>query len=157
MTIDYTDVVARFTDELAAETLAQFIASLGVPCDVVDIWDAIRTDGYAAKVQRSLIDGLRQALDLKSIANDLTCAAAEIMAARLARQSIPCYIGGMSASRFPDSMTPVPLKDATGPGYMVAVPARCFEDASQIINEPPISDEELTRLALAKGEGEDSP
>jgi hypothetical protein len=38
---DYTDIIARFADQLAAETLAKFIADAGVSCDVVDRGDVV--------------------------------------------------------------------------------------------------------------------
>jgi len=65
MKTDYTDIVARFTDEVAAETLANFIAAVGVPCDIVDIWDAVRAERFAIRVERSRITDLRQVLDLR--------------------------------------------------------------------------------------------
>jgi hypothetical protein len=45
---DYTDIVARFSDQLAAETLANFLASIGIPCELVENSDALffgRRDG----------------------------------------------------------------------------------------------------------------
>ena len=62
---DYIDICARFRDQLPAETLANFIASEGSPCDVVDIWDPIRTERYGVRVLRSQIAELRQILKLK--------------------------------------------------------------------------------------------
>ena len=44
---DYTDICARFIDPLPAETLANFIASQGVPSDVVDVWDSVRAERTA--------------------------------------------------------------------------------------------------------------
>lgn len=55
---DYTDIVARFTDQLAAETLAKFIADAGISCDVVDRGDVLSPmpESYGVRVPRERID-----------------------------------------------------------------------------------------------------
>jgi len=153
MTADYTDIVARFTDEAAAEALANFIASVGVPCDVVDIWDAVRSERFAIRVERSRITDLRQVLDLKPVATHLNSAAAQIIAGRLARDNVPCYVGGLH-SPGPFGDFDVPIKETTTSGLvgdqcMVAVPVKFARTALHLLNAAPPSEAELTKLALA--------
>jgi hypothetical protein len=159
VTTDYTDSVARFMDQLAAETLAKFIASAGFPCDVVDI-GPISRQPYGVRVSRNQIADIRRVLNLTPVVNGLTPVAAQIKAGQLAREEIPCYIGGEhsfgAASTFLplggtsqltlDSVTT--LKETKEPGDMIAVPASLFKKAMRVLNEAPISEAELTELAL---------
>ena len=161
MTTDYTDIVARFTDEATAETLASFISSLGIPCDVVDIWNAVRAEGFAIRVERTRIQELRQALDLKPIATRLNPPAAYVLAGRLAGENIPCYVGGLHIPG-PFGDFDVPIKETTESGLgtnqcMVAVPAKFTRAALRIMNAPAITDEERTKLALADDAKPETP
>jgi hypothetical protein len=151
MVTDYTDIVARFNDKVAAETLASFIAAAGIPCDVVDVSDPMRLECCAVRVQRSRISDLRQALDLKPVANRLNSAAAQVIAGRLARENVPCYIGGghTYGVLIPGGDSDVPIRETSESGFMVAVPAQLVRAALRILNVAPISEEELTKLALA--------
>jgi hypothetical protein len=161
MTTDYTDIVARFTDEIAAESLANFIASAGIPCDVVDIWDEARLERFAIRVQRSRIGDLRQALDLKPVATRLSFSAAQLLAGRLARENVPCYVGGLHRpGLFGDS--DVPIRETTESGVvgnqcMVAVPGKVMKTALRILNAAQISDAELTKLALTDNRTAEEP
>jgi|SRR5215469_273409 len=158
MTTDYTDIVARFTDEVAAESFADYIASVGIPCDVVDIWDQVRLERFAIRVQRSRVGDLRKALDLKPVATRLTSSAAQLLAGRLARENVPCYVGGLQNRSQtgpwgfnPQGNSDVPIRETTESGCMVAVPAKFIRAAMRLMNTTQISDEELTKLALAVG------
>jgi hypothetical protein len=159
VTTDYTDIVARFTDELAAETLAKFIADAGISCDVVDRGDIVAPmpESYGVRVPRDRIDELKDILKLTPVAKRLTPVAAELMAGRLARENVPSYIGGWhlfggggiwggtSDLQLDATRT---LKETKEPGYMIAVPALLFKKAMRILNQAPISEAELTNLAL---------
>jgi hypothetical protein len=159
---DYTDIVARFADELTAETFANFIASVGIPCDVVELWDAVRRDLYAIRVERTRITELRQALDLKPVATRLNFPAAHIIAGRLAREKVPCYVGGGHIPG-PFGDFDVPIKETTESGFtgarfMVAVPERLVKTALGILSTPPVSEADLEKLALRTApEPNDSP
>jgi len=149
---DYTDIVARFSDQVAAEVLANFIATAGVPCDVVNIWDPVRLECYGVRVQRSRIGDLRQALDTKPVASRLNSAAAQVIAGRLARENVPCYVGG---GHIPGPLgdSDKPIRETTESGlvgaqFMVAVPAQFVRAALRILNVT-LSEAELTNLALA--------
>lgn len=164
---DYTDIIARFTDQLAAETLAKFIADAGISCDVVDRGDVLSPmpDCYGVRVPRDRIDELKEILKLAPVAKGLTHAAAELMAGRLARENIPCYVGGWhnfgagvwapGSNLQLDANTT--LKETKEQGYMVAVPGSHFKAATRVLNQPPISDAELTELALRTPPDPDDP
>jgi hypothetical protein len=160
---DYTDIVARFSDQLAAETLAKAISSAGIPCDVVDLWDAVGLERYGVRVQRSKIVDLRRSLKLTPVANRLAPNAAQVIAGRLARENIPCYVGGWhtfggvwgSGSIGLDSITT--LKETSEPGEMIAVPASLFGKAMRILNQPPIPEAELADLALRTAPDPEDP
>ncbi len=144
---DYTDIVARFRERSDAQVLAEFIASQGVPCDLAEFSYDPRVLGCAIKVQRGLIEELRQLLSLKPVATGLSPMAAQILTSRLTQERIPCYIGGEATYR--SGVFVVPLLATKEPGDMVAVPEAFFRDAMRIANQDPLSDEELTELALA--------
>src|ERR1700720_878202 len=97
---------------------------------------------------------LRRSLKLTPVANRLAPNAAQVIAGRLARENIPCYVGGWhtfggvwgSGSIGLDSITT--LKETSEPGEMIAVPASLFGKAMRILNQPPIPEAELADLAL---------
>jgi hypothetical protein len=163
VTTDYTDIVARFSDQLAAETLAKFIAAAGIPCGLVDVWDAVGLERYGVRVPRSRIGELKQVLKLTPVGKRLSDAAAQVMAGRLAREDIPCYVGGWhtfggvwgTGSIGLDSLTT--LKETKEPGEMVAVPASAFGKALHVLNQQPISEAELTELALRTAADPEDP
>jgi len=153
VTAAYTDIVARFTDEVAALTLAEFISSQGIPCDVAEIWDPLRLERFAIRIQRSRIADLRQTLDLKPVATRLTSTSAQLVAGRLAREGVPCFIAGLhiaSVGRFGDSDVPIleTTEGVAGSDCMIAVPAQFVGEALRLLNVAPVSEAELTRLAL---------
>jgi len=159
--VDYTDIVARFSDELAAEMLASFISSAGVPCDVVELWDYVRREAFCIRVQRSRISELRQALDLKPVATRLNSTAAHLMAGRLAREGVPCYVGG---GHVPGALgdSDVPLGETSESGffgsqYTVSVPERFLKAALRTLNAPLISDVDLEKLALRTAPDPEDP
>ena len=76
---DYTDVVAWFSDEAAAEVFAKFVASEGMPCHITGIRKATHFEQYGVRVQRNRIHELRQILRLKPVANAMNPLAAQSM------------------------------------------------------------------------------
>src|SRR5215472_17657050 len=161
---NYTDIVARFTDQLAAETLAKFIASVGIACDVVELRGPVDLELYGVRVSRDRIDELKDALKLTPVANRLTATSAQVIAGRLAREDVACYIGGwhsfggiLGLATFDlqlDAKTT--LRETKEPGRMIAVPASQFKEAMRVLNQSPISEGELTDLAL-RSNPEDDP
>jgi hypothetical protein len=98
MGTDYTDEVARFSDELCADTLAKFISSEGIPCDV-EILIGPGLAGYRVTVRRALWGKLTQALKLTEAANYADPTSAVVVAGRLVREEIPCVIIGRTRNR----------------------------------------------------------
>src|SRR5438874_13566170 len=92
---DYTDVFAHFSDKVAAELLANYIVDSGFPCDLVEIFDPGFGRRYGIRVTRSLIEDLKESLKLTPIAKYRELVSPEVMAGRLAREKIPCYVGGI--------------------------------------------------------------
>ncbi len=163
---DYTDIVARFSDQLAAETLANFLASSGIPCDVQTLPpESIGGQTYSVRVARGLIAEMKEVCKLTRVARFNDPVSPQIVAGRLARENVPCFVGlipvlcpaagpwaGMGYSA-------VPIDD-TGElaGHAVIVPASFVELAQRILNEPPLSDAELSEAALrAVPDPEDPP
>lgn len=151
--IDYTDIVARFSDQVAAETLARFIATLGISCDLVEVSDFVSMFDarYGIRVARDLIDDLKKALNLTPIASYAEPVSAQIVAGRLARENIPCYVGGAPVGPMAWKLgcSGVPIDDTgkLGPGTL-AVPASFVDKAQRVLQEK-ISEDELTKLALS--------
>lgn len=158
---NYTDIVAFYTDQLAAETLANCISSLGVGCDVVDLIGPKQPGEYGVRVSRDRIAELRTLLKLTALASGLKYYAAQLLAGRLAREDIACYIGGghtfggFGCNLQLDVQTT--LKETTEPGYVVAVPESQHSAAMSVLNEPPLSDGELAELALNTPPDPDDP
>lgn len=155
---DYTDLVARFSDQLPAETLAKFIASLGIPCDLVDVSGTFDIGYYGIRVARELVPNLRGLLKLARLT---TCAGdipATVIAVGLARAKIPCYIGGGAVyGPFRLGSAAVPLIETKEMGSVIFVPESMLEAAQQLLSDPPLSDEELTKLALRTTPSPDDP
>jgi hypothetical protein len=153
---DYTDIFARFADQLAAETLADYIASLDIPCELVEL-SALAAEPlpsrYGLRVPRAWIDSLKEALNLTPVAKYRDLVSPQVTAGRLAREKIPCYLGGTSVG--PDPLflklgySGVPIDDTgkLGPGTL-AVPASFVAKAQRVLAQK-ISEDELAKLALS--------
>jgi hypothetical protein len=153
---DYTDVFAHFSDKVAADVLANYIAEAGFPCDVIEVFDPVFGRRYGIRVARSLIEDLKESLELTPIAKYGEVVSPEVVAARLAREKIPCYVGAppvllMGVIGAPAGYTGVPIDDTGKLGLgTLAVPARFMRAAHRVL-EQQFSDAELTRLALENG------
>ena len=91
---DYTDIVARFSDQLAAETLANFLASSGIPCDVQTLPpESIGGQTYSVRVARGLIAEMKEVCKLTRVARFNDPVSPQIVAGRLARENVPCFVG----------------------------------------------------------------
>lgn len=151
---NYTDIVAHYTDELAAETFANCISSAGVECDVEELVGSDCMGEYGVRVARDRIGELQNLLKLTSVASRLDYYAAQLLAGRLARENIPCYVGGwhtFDAFGFGCNLqldAQTTLMETTSSGFMVAVPESQQRAALSVINEPPMLDAELAELAL---------
>ena len=150
---ELTEVVGAFTDQVAAETLAKFLASLGVSCDVEEVSDYLSQAQpfrvrYGVRAVRSQLDSLKKDLKLSVAAKYSEPIAAEVAAGRLAREGIPSWVG------WPHSfiylwLQAAPIDDGGGTGARVLlVPATFLADAQRVL-EQDISDDDLTKLALS--------
>jgi hypothetical protein len=148
---DYTDIVARFSDQVAAETLAQFISSLGFPCDLVELSNpaAMFDARYAIRVARSSVDDLVERLQLTKVASYAQVVSAHVVAGRLAREEIPSYVGGSALKPlgYAAGLLGPFIDGEFGPGTL-AVPASYVRKAQQVL-EAGASEADLTELALS--------
>jgi hypothetical protein len=157
LTTDYTDVVARFSDKLAAETLAKFISEAGFPCDV-ETSDSVGLAGYRIRMLRTLIPDMLRDLNLTVVAKFEDPLSAEVVAGRLVRENIPCYLGGGGRDlRNRLGFVGIPWNYTGELGlFTVAVPASLSDVAQGILKEPPLTEAELTKLALRTGPDPDN-
>ena len=129
---DYTDVVARFADELGAEVFAKFVASEGISCHITGIVENVDAERYGVRVQRDRIADLRRVLRLKPLGNTMAPLAAQSMAHRLAREGIPCCVTNEPEHLFDEP--PATTAPASKPGHLVAVPEAFLWLAMSILN-----------------------
>jgi hypothetical protein len=158
MGTDYTDEIARFSDQLCADTLAKFISSEGIPCDV-EILNCPGLANYRVIVRRALLGKLNQALKLTQVAKYTDPTSAEVVAGRLVREKIPCLIFGGTGSLLGRlGFAVIPWND-TGElmVYPIAVPHAFLTRAQRVLNASDISEAELTKLALSTSVGREDP
>ena len=117
---DYTDVVARFEDELGAEVFARFLACEGISCHVSGIAQTVHFERYGVHVHSNRIDELRRRLRLQPLASPTTPLAAQSIARRLAREGIPCWVAGDHSYLLEDE--PADPPENPEPTHLVAVP-----------------------------------
>lgn len=146
---DYTDLGARFSEQLPAETLAKFIASLGIPCDLVEVPATFDIGCYGIRVSRELVPKLQGLLKLARLTKCAGDISATVVAVGLARANIPCYVGGGAMyGPFRLGSGVVPLIETKEMGSVIFVPESQLEAAQRLLSDPPLSAEELTNLAL---------
>jgi hypothetical protein len=151
MGTDYTDEVARFSDELCADTLAKFISSQGFPCDVESV-NGPGLDNYRVTVSRALWGELTQALKFTQAAKYADPTSAQVVAGRLVREEIPCVIFGRGRYVLGGfGVTGMPMD------YPIAVPHAFLARAQRVLNAPDISEAELTKLALSTSVDREDP
>jgi hypothetical protein len=157
----YTDVFARFTDLVAAETLAEFIAAWGIPCHLEELsgsncFPFARC--YGVRVARGLIEELKQRLQLTPVGAYRDSLSANVVAGRLARERIPSYVGDQSVTGvgpYGIGISGVPIDDDGRLGGSLAVPAAYVDAAKRVLSDV-ISDDELTKLALTESDTQTS-
>lgn len=142
---DYTDVVAWFSDEGAAEIFAKFVASEGMPCHITGMRNTTDFEQFGVRVQRNRIDELREILRLKPVANGVTDIAAQSMGRQLVRAGIPCCVAGEHS--YPSAALATALCGTREIGHVVAVPESFLGQAVRILNIALPSSAELTELA----------
>jgi hypothetical protein len=115
---------------------------------------------YGIRIARSLIDDLKERLKLTPVANYADPVSAHVVAGRLARESIPCYIGGppvIGVGPYGIGYSGVPIDDEGKLGLnTLAVPASFVSSAERVLRQQ-ISDAELANLAMAEDPGSRDP
>jgi hypothetical protein len=152
VTTDYTDIVARFSEQLAAETLAKHLASVGITCDVVGVSDnPMGLECYGVRVARNLIAEMKDVLKLTRVGIYSEAISPQIVAGRLARENIPCFVGlrpALGVGPYGIGYSAVPIDDTGELAGGIAVPAKFAEAARRILDKPPLREIALTDLAL---------
>ncbi|HWZ63570.1 MAG TPA: hypothetical protein VNX02_11145 [Steroidobacteraceae bacterium] len=151
---DYTDLIAAFTDPVAAETLAKFIASIGISCDVEEVSDYLAQaqpfqTRYGIRVPRAQRDNLKGALNLSLVAKYTDPISAEVAAGRLAREDIPCVVGWPRTFMYV-WLQAVPTDESGSIGSRTLLVPRSFVGAAQRVLQQDMSGEALTNLALSE-------
>jgi hypothetical protein len=126
--------------------MAEFVASLGIACDVeAPSYVYSGPGGYDVRVERKLLSALYDLLELTPLVMCGTDASAQVTAGRLAREGIPCVLDNLPQQRV---AVPIINPSAEPGARWLYVPAEFLRAAQKLLAEPPISDAELTELAL---------
>jgi hypothetical protein len=145
-----TNVIATYADRAGAEVLAKFVAAAGIQCYVT----TVASPGTAAvnvSVPSALIGAVTAILDLVEVAQYDDPTSAEVVAGRLSCENVPCCLGGMATLEHFGF-----VGGLSGP-YTLSVPKTFLGQARRILNEAPMSDSELTELALSVAPEADDP
>jgi hypothetical protein len=143
-----TSIVASFTDQAAADVLAKCIRAAARVCEVTTS-DSPGLAEYHVCVPTDSLAAVARLLDMTQIAVYDDPMSAGVVAGRLTCESIPWRLGGRGAL---DGLGFVGRY--SGP-YSIFVPKAFVAKANGILDEPPVSDSELTELALRTAPGED--
>jgi hypothetical protein len=113
---------------------------------------------YGIRVSRELVPKLQSSLNLARLTNCAGDIPANVVAVGLARAKIPCYIGG-GAMYGPFSLGSAvfPLSETKEQGSVIFVPEALLESAQELLSNPPLSEDELTKLALRTAPDPDDP
>jgi len=136
-----TSVIATFADRLGADLLTKFIAAGGVQCSVT----ACASPGLGAFnvcVRSDLQGTVARLLELIEVARYDDPTSAEVVAGRLLCENVPCCLGGRNTlDRFGF------VGGNLGP-FTISVPKARLAEAKRILDAPPVSESELTELAM---------
>jgi hypothetical protein len=136
-----TNIIATYADRAEAELLAKFVTAAGIQCYVT----ASASPGVAGVnvcVPSDLVEEVTGVLDLTQVAQYDDPTSAEVVAGRLICEDVPCCLGGMATLEHFGF-----VGGLRGP-YTISVPKTFLTEAKRILDEAPVSDSELTELAL---------
>ena len=144
-------------DPISADLFAEYVSSLGFDCGLVQLSGLLERWPHGVLVARETIAELKEKLRLKPVLESLTAEAAQLTAGRLARDDIPSFVAGLhsfygSNIRADELAT---LATTSTEGCAVCVPQAFFSRAMRVLNEPPITEAELTELALRSSPDKD--
>ena len=135
VTDDLWTIVGSSTEAATIKTLADYLTSKSVPCRLCDP-QPTSPNTYSLLVPHQLLGEIDRIMDWVGVATFQDGVSAAVMAEKLTLSGIPAQTdGGVRGS---------------GP-FNVFVPRPLRKTAKEVIDEPPISDEELTAQALAAG------
>ena len=145
-----TSIIATYTDQAGADLLAKFITASGIHSYVT----TSAPPGLAAfhvSVPSHSVEKAMRLLDLTQVAEHDDPTSSEVVAGRLISENVPCCLGGRATlDRFGF------VGGYSGP-YTICVPRTFLSEAKRVLNEPPVSDRELTELALRTAPEADPP
>jgi len=133
--------VATYPAEEPANALARYLARLSVPC-TVDFSESPGLGRYQVRVPSDQIEEVIRTLSWTKLTAYDDPMSSQVFAGRLAVEDIPCLLGGMYA------LNHYGFAGRYSSSYDVSVPKECLSRAQKVLNEPPFTDEELTKLAL---------
>ncbi len=127
-------IIGSFGERFAADTMAAFLTSKNIPCRLSE---PSLTAPYSITllVPNRLLGEMAKCLDWVPVAEYPDAASASVMAERLLADGIPAD-------------TDQPSRTNIGP-FQLNVPRSLLHRAKKALSQPPISDDELTRLTLA--------
>jgi hypothetical protein len=144
----YTTIIATYADEAGANLLAKYISASGVQSYAT----TSAPPGLAAFHVSVPSDSLdKVAFEFTEVATYNDPTSAEVAAGRLISENVPCWLGGRA------TLHRLGFVGAYSGPYTISVPKACLAEAKKVLNEPPVSDRELTELALRTPPEADAP
>jgi hypothetical protein len=133
VTDDLWTIVGSSSEAAAIKVLADYLTSKGVPCRLCDPQPTSPTT-YSLLVPDRLMGNIDRIMEWVGVATFQDGVSAAVMAEKITLSGIPAQTdSGLRGSGPFNVLVPRPLRKA----------------AMEILDEPPISDEELTAQALA--------
>jgi hypothetical protein len=133
--------IATYADRAGADLLAKFLTAAGIQCYVTTPASA-GVAGANVSVPSELVGTVARILDLTELTQYDDPTSAEVVAGRLICENVPCVLGGMATLEHFGF-----VGGLSGP-YTLSVPKTSLTEAKRILDEAPVSDSELTELAL---------
>jgi hypothetical protein len=150
MSSQYTTIIATYADEAGANLLANYVSASGLQSYVT----TSAPPGLAAfhvSVPSDSLDKVARFLEFTEVATYNDPTSAEVVAGRLISENVPCWLGGRA------TLDRLGFVGAFSGPYTISVPKACLAAAKKVLNEPPVSDRELTELALRTPPEADAP
>ena len=135
MTDDLWTIVGNFGDKAAAEVLGDYFLSRKVPCRMSEP-TLMAPNQYSLLIPNRFVPELDRIYDWVKVADYSDAISASLMANRLNSAGIP-------------ATADAPSQTNIGP-FNLSVPRDLRSEAEECVASPPVSDDELTALALGK-------
>jgi hypothetical protein len=142
MSDDSWSVICSSGGSANVKALGDFLTAKGIPCRITE--PSPGANGICLLyIPRSRFDDAERALNWVQIAEYTDVISVGVTSGRLALEGIPTLISH-------------PIPRQPGP-FSLSVPFQLHARAQRHLNVPPISEEELTRLALSQRSEDDLP